>query len=166
MLLVKLKVLAEQLNKVRTFTLLRLGSLVQLLTIKTGSSVRLLNNGKSYMRRDTNYTNTRGFNLAASYGMGPVSLALGYTGTERTVTGGKAKADISSVTVDYSVAEGMVLFGEVNYFTFRTPAAHQGLAQGTSGSTFVSQVDYLDRQPATNKDNSGTAFVLGTRINF
>ena len=123
-------------------------------------------NGKSYMRRDTKYTNTRGFNLGVSYGMGPVSLALGYTGTERTVTDGKAKADISSFTVDYSVADGLAVFGEVNYFTFRSPTAHQALAAGTSGRSFVSSVDYLDRQPSTNKDNSGAAFVLGTRINF
>lgn len=117
------------------------------------------NRGKSYMRRDTKFTNTHGFNLGVSYGMGPVSFALGYTGTERKVTDGKAKADISSFTVDYSVADGLTLFGEVNYFKFKSPAAHQK-------ATIVPQVDYLDRMPSSNKNNSGTAFVLGTRINF
>ena len=146
---------AESLNPVKAW---QFGTLIDYQNYQFGAGY--FNNGKYYMRRSTNFTNTHGFNLAMSYGMGPVSLALGYTGTERTVTAGKAKADISSFTVDYSVADGLAVYGEASYFKFRAPDAH------IAGTNFVAATDYLDRQPATNKDNSGTAFVLGTRINF
>ena len=145
----------EYLNPVKAW---QFGTLVDYQNYQFGAGY--FNNGKSYMRRSTNFTNTHGFNLAMSYGMGPVSLALGYTGTERTVTAGKAKADISSFTVDYSVADGLAVYGEASYFKFRAPDAH------IAGTNFVPSTDYLDRQPSANKDNSGTAFVLGTRINF
>jgi predicted porin len=108
--------------------------------------------------------------MAMSYGMGPMSLALGYTGTERTVTSGKAKADISSFTVDYSVADGLAVYGEASYFKFRAPAAHIAATSTTAAANgsapFVPAVDYLDRQPSSNGNNNGTAFILGTRVNF
>jgi outer membrane protein OmpU len=135
------------------------GTLIDYENIEFGAGY--FNNGKSYMRRDTKYTNTHGFNLGISYGMGPVSLALGYTGTERTVTSGKAKADISSFTVDYSVADGLAFYGEASYFKFRAPDAHINLVAGYNANT-----DYLDAGSSSNKNNSGSAFVLGTRINF
>lgn len=131
------------------------------------------NNGKSYMRKytvdatgkatstPTNFTNTRGYNVGVAYGMGPVNLALGHTGTERTVTSGKAKADISSFSVDCSVADGLAVYGGISYFNFKSPAAHI-----YNTTNFVPSVDYLDAQPSSNKNNSGTAVVLGTRITF
>lgn len=123
-------------------------------------------NCKSYMRRSSKYTNTHGFNVAVGYGFGPMSLALGHTGTERKVTAGKAKADISSFTVDYAVADGLAVYGEATYFKFKAPASHIRLESGTNANQFQSTVDVLDRQPTTNKGNQGTAFVLGTRVNF
>ncbi len=143
------------LNSVKAW---QFGSLVDYENWQFGAGY--FNNGKSYMRRNTNFTNTHGYNLAVSYGMGPMSLALGYTGTERGVTSGKAKADISSFTVDYSVADGLAVYAEANYFKLRAPIAHINAVNTTP------TVDYLDRQPSSNKDNSGTAFILGTRVNF
>jgi len=150
-----------QLNPVKAW---QFGTLIDYENWQFGAGY--FNNGKSYMRRDTRYTNTHGFNLGVSYGMGPVSLALAYTGTERTVTSGKAKADISSFTVDYSVADGLAFYGEASYFKFRAPVDHINLASGTSGRAYVANTDYLDSNPSTSKGNQGSAFVLGTRINF
>lgn len=150
-----------QLNPVKAW---QFGTLIDYENWQFGAGY--FDNGKSYMRRDTKYTNTHGFNLGVSYGMGPVSLALGYTGTERTVTSGKAKADISSFTVDYSVADGLAFYGEASYFKFRAPVDHINLASGTSGRSYVANTDYLDSAPSTSKANQGSAFVLGTRINF
>jgi outer membrane protein OmpU len=158
-------VAGTQLNPVKAW---QFGSLIDYENWQFG--VGYFDNGKSYMRRNTKFTNTHGFNLAMSYGMGPMSLALGYTGTERTVTSGKAKADISSFTVDYSVADGLAVYGEASYFKFRAPVAHLTATSQTAGANgsaaFVPAVDYLDRQPSSNGNNNGTAFILGTRVNF
>lgn len=153
---------ADQGTQLHSVKAWQFGTLIDYENMQFGAGY--FDNGKSYMRRNSKYTNTHGFNLGVSYGMGPVSLALGYTGTERKVTSGKAKADISSFTVDYSVADGLAFYGEASYFKFRAPNDHINLATGANG--YNANTDYLDSDTSSNKNNSGSAFILGTRINF
>lgn len=144
-----------------------LGTLIDYQSWQFGGA--LFDNGRSYMRRNTHFTNTRGYNMAVGYGVGPASLALGYTGTERKVTQGKAKADIASFTVDYSLADGIAVYGEASYFKFRAPAAHirdRGAATDANPGGFNASTDFLDRMPSSNTNNQGSAFVLGTRVMF
>lgn len=136
----------------------QLGTLVDYNNWQIGGSY--FDNGKSGMPKSKNFTNTNGFNFAVGYGMGPTSVAVGYTQTERTVTSGKAKADMASITVDHSLAKGLVAFAEANYFSFKSPTAH-------ITSTELGTDNYpLDQRPSTNTDNHGTVFVLGTKVMF
>jgi hypothetical protein len=136
----------------------QLGTLVDYNNWQFGGSY--FDNGKSGMRKNTTHKNTNGFNFAVGYGMGPTSVAVGYTQTERRVTTGKAKADMASITVDHSLAKGLVAFAEANYFSFKAPTAHVNTAD------FTASTDVLDRRPPTNTDNHGSVFVLGTKVMF
>lgn len=136
----------------------QLGTLVDYNNWQFGAAY--FNNGKSGMRKNTSFKNTNGFNVAVGYGMGPTSVAVGYTQTERAVTSGKAKADMASITVDHSLAKGLVAFAEANYFSFKSPSAH------VSRSGVDTKLDVLDNRPTSNTDNHGSVFVLGTKVMF
>jgi len=136
----------------------QLGTLVDYNNWQFGAAY--FDNGKSGMQKGSGFKNTNGFNMGVGYGMGPTSVAVGYTQTERTVTAGKAKADMASITVDHSLAKGLVAFAEANYFSFKSPGAHIDRVDVDR------QLDVLDNRPTSNTDNHGSVFVLGTKVMF
>lgn len=110
-----------------------------------------------------NHTNTKGMNAGIGYDFARnANIGVGYTHAYRTVTGGKAKADIATLTLDYVVAPGWVAFAEVDHFKLRAPAATISTTSGpaTDGSDI-----YGDRD-ALNGNNHGTLVVLGTKVRF
>ncbi len=90
------------------------------------------------------------------------NVGVGYTHTDRKVIGGKAKADIATLTLDYVVAPGWVAFAEVDHFKLRAPA--QAIATATGLET--SGVDIYGERDGLNGNNHGTVVVIGTKLRF
>jgi hypothetical protein len=117
-------------------------------------------NGKSLVKKGTNWTNTKGFGVAAGYDFAHnMNASLGVTHTERKVTGGKAKGDVLVASVDYLVMPGLEAFFEVDQVTTKAPTAY------VTGAN-VSSADLYANYPTTNTNNHGTAFILGSRVRF
>jgi hypothetical protein len=102
------------------------------------------------------------YTLGAAYVQGPVGASLTYMKS----TQNKNTLNVVSLGVDYQVAPGLLPYAEVTYFTMKqknaytAPNAMNGVAVNPTGEqTQAGNV-------ATNFKNSGTAFILGTRINF
>lgn len=117
-------------------------------------------NGKSLVRKGTNWTNTKGFGVAAGYDFAHnMNASLGMTHTERKVTGGKAKGDVLVAAVDYLVMPGLEAFVEIDQVTTKAPSAY------VTSATVLS-TDLYANYPTTNGNNHGTAFILGSRVRF
>jgi len=117
-------------------------------------------NGKSLVKKGTNWTNTKGFGVAAGYDFAHnMNASLGMTHTERKVTGGKAKGDVLVAAVDYLVMPGLEAFVEIDNVTTKAPTAY------ITGAD-VSSTDLYANYPTTNTNNHGTAFILGSRVRF
>lgn len=123
-------------------------------------------NKKSLVRYNgtnmANHTNTKGVNAGIGYDFARnANIGVGYTHTYRTVTGGKAKADVAMLTLDYVVAPGWVAFAEVDHFKLRAPAATISSTDiATDGSDIYAERD------TRNGNNHGTVIVLGTKVRF
>ena len=88
-------------------------------------------------------------------------VSIGHTGSNRRVTGGYARGDVTSVGMDYDIAKGLVVYTSVDMFDFKSPKAYQ--AQSLLSTT---QYDYLDNSSLKNTNNRGALFVVGTKIRF
>ena len=109
------------------------------------------------------HTNTKGFDAAVGYDFAKnANVAVGYTQTSRKVTGGKAKADVAMVTLDYVVAPGWVAFAEVDHFTLKAPTA----TITDTANIVATGLDIFGDKSASNTSNHGTAVMLGTKIRF
>jgi hypothetical protein len=123
-------------------------------------------NKKSLMRSNlaaiSGSTNTQGVNAAVGYDFARnANVAVGYTHASRKVEGGKAKADVAMITMDYVVAPGWVAFAELDHFRLRAPNAAI-----TSANILQTGADLYGSVPTANKGNHGTVFVLGTKLRF
>ena len=123
-------------------------------------------NKKSLVRHNGvnigNHTNTKGVNAGIGYDFARnANIGVGYTHAYRTVTGGKAKADIATLTLDYVVAPGWVAFAEVDHFKLRAPAATI-----TSTDLTTDGSDIHAERDTRNGNNHGTAVILGTKVRF
>lgn len=118
--------------------------------------------GKAYMPTTTNWKNTTGMNVAVGYDFAHnANAAVGYTSTSRNVTSGKAKADITTATVDYVLAPGLVTYFEVDYFRLRAPTAHINTTVVNSSGLGI-----YEMVPTTNTNNHGFVAILGTKVRF
>ena len=119
---------------------------------------------KSYVRSSAQtlgHTNTKGMDAAVGYDFARnANVGIGHTHTYRKVTGGDAKADVTTVTVDYVMAPGWVAFAELDHFRLKAPASASTLA-GASGN-----FDIYANQSTGNTNNHGTVLVLGTKLRF
>ena len=126
------------------------------------------NNNRSRVRSNNLITrantNTRGVNAAVGYDFARnANIALGYTYADRKTEGGRAKADVTMLTMDYVVAPGWVAFAEVDYFDLRAPAA----AIADAGTNLLQTgVDIYSDSTVLNANNRGTAVILGTKLRF
>jgi hypothetical protein len=97
------------------------------------------------------------FDAAVGWSSGPVALSVGYLNGERNIGtnasngvagGGKAKANVYSLTADLRLADGLTIYGDLNYADMKDDAITDSV-DGTAKS-----------------QNKGTVFLLGTRVNF
>jgi hypothetical protein len=99
------------------------------------------------------------WNIGLGWSMGQWAVAVGYlngkrnngttTGTDRVANvETTSKADIYSLTADVRLADGLTVYGDLNYAKMNDGSI-QDNANGTARST-----------------NKGTVFLLGTRVNF
>ncbi len=102
----------------------RVGALVDFGDLRIAAGY--FNNNRSLVRSDhAHETAGQAYNGAISYRYGQHLWAIGYMGSERKVEGGKARADISSVTYEYALTKGVTLFLEGNYYQTKTPKAYK-----------------------------------------
>lgn len=93
-------------------------------------------------------------NAALGWSMGQFAVAVGYLNGERKtasvagVNKGKAKSDVYSITADMRLADGLTVYGDLNYAKMKDP-------------TITTEADGTSRA-----ENKGTVFLLGTRVNF
>ena len=89
------------------------------------------------------------FDAAIGWSYGPCSIAAGYLNGERNITDGKkATANIYSLTADMRIADGLTIYGDLNYADMKDDSI-------------------TDSVDGTNKSqNKGTVFLLGTRVTF
>lgn len=121
----------------------------------------MIDNQRSMLRRDETGDAGKAYNAGLSYTNGRHTVAVGYMGSTRKVLGGRAKANVGSLTYECALAPGWTVFGEANYFsTVNTDAymAKDDITAENRGNLFVS--------PKMNKRNSGGVFLLGTAIRF
>lgn len=120
----------------------------------------VVNNQRSMMRTDEVGNAGTAYNAALSYTMGRHTFAVGYFGSTRRVTEGRAKSNVGSLTYECQLAPGWSVFGEANYFKTTNTGAYleqAGIKDATSGRIYTSGLD---------KNNSGGVFLLGTSIRF
>lgn len=143
----------------------QLGTLVDYRNFQFGGTY--FDKGKSYIRGDRDETNTKGYGASVGYNLAVhTNIALGYTHTDRKVVNdGKAKADITTLTVDHVVTPGLVLFTEVDYMRLKTTPDQLVLARST-GAAALTAADIHDNYPASNKSNDATSLIVGTKIRF
>ncbi|MDC0349328.1 porin [Alphaproteobacteria bacterium] len=109
------------------------------------------------------HTNTKGIDAAVGYDFARnANVAIGHTHTYRKVTGGDAKADVTTVTLDYVMAPGWVAFAELDHFRLKAPAAAVATATGPS----TTGIDIYANRDGLNRNNHGTVLVLGTKLRF
>lgn len=143
----------------------QIGTLIDYRNFQFGASY--FDKGRSLMRTDrSKFRNTEGYNAAVGYNLAShTNVAVGYTHTERKVTAGRTKADVTTLTLDHVVVPGLVLFGEVDFMNLKTPQGHLNLASAT-GTSALSSTDLYDNYPSTNKNNRATVVMAGTKIRF
>ncbi len=100
------------------------------------------------------------YTLGAAYVQGPVGSSL----TWMKSTKNKNTLDLISLGLDYQVAPGLLPFAEVTYFKMKQKNSY-------NNSQYDNQSDSSTKYvPATNVaaayQNSGTAFILGTKLKF
>jgi len=124
-----------------------------------------LNNQSSLHRTNEVGDSGIAYNSALSYNTGPHTVALGYFGSKRKVTGGSAKANVGSATYEYSIAPGWTVFTEANYFKTTSTVAYLTDVGAQPDAKTAAGVGYLY---ATNntKNAGGGVFLLGTTLRF
>ncbi len=126
-----------------------------------------LNNGNSLTLKNGVETYGNAYNAAISYTLGRHYIAAGYMGSSRRVLGGKARADISSLTYEYKAAPGLTLFAEANYFDTRNTSQYYNTTVG--GEATVNEQYTAKRIHVSNalkKNNKGSVLMVGTSIRF
>ncbi len=138
----------------------QVGTLVDYNNWQLGASY--FDKGKAYMPINSHWTNTKGFNAGVGYDFAHnANFAVGYAHTYRKVTGGKARADIASATVEYVVAPGLVAYTELDYGRLRAPSAHI-----TSTAISSTGVNIYETVPTSNGNNTFKMLVIGTKVRF
>ena len=123
-----------------------------------------INNQKSGLLKTEQGNAGHAYNLAVGYDFGPHKIAIGYMGSRRKVLSGQTKADVGSITYERSIIAGLSLFAEANIFSLRGPKEHFGLYDPKDYDDNKDK-GYLFFSPH-NKNNSGSVFLLGTKIKF
>ena len=82
--------------------------------------------GKSAVRRGTPFTAPQGFNIGAGLTLGQFLFSVSYFRTWRDVEGGKATNDLVPLTVDYLLAPGCTIYGEVDFVVSKSTKEHTG----------------------------------------
>ncbi|MBI1954726.1 MAG: porin [Proteobacteria bacterium] len=150
----------------------QLGAIVGYKSAQFG--VGWLDNGKSRLPRDKAvtinkvsnalgdyYLGTAGqaWNVGASYSMGAYQFSAAYQKTSRkTDLTNKASSDIYGISVDVAALTGLAIYGEVDYVSMKTNQAAVNVYKGLSSGTKMN-----DRAVG---DNSGTVFIMGTKVSF
>jgi predicted porin len=130
-----------------------------------------MDNGKSRIpvgalkMKDFDYTGMHegnagsAWNFGGQYTYGPYQFALVYFQSNRkTDATSKATNDVVTASVDLAALQGLKFFGEVDFITSRTNDNAKAVRQA-----------YLDTEKKGDKaigNNSGTVFVLGTKLSF
>ncbi|PLX29698.1 MAG: hypothetical protein C0582_04000 [Alphaproteobacteria bacterium] len=122
-----------------------------------------MNNGKSLTRKDLSETYGDAVNAAISYALGRHYVAAGHMASWRKVEGGKAKANISSVTYEYKAAPGLTLFSEVNYFDTRNTSQYYNNAAATPKDRSENKQLFSG---GIRNNNKGAVLLVGTAIRF
>ena len=150
---------AENVRSAKSFLA---GLLVDFGDIQFGAGY--MNNGKSLVRKDLSETYGDAVNAAISYALGRHYVAAGHMASWRKVEGGKAKANISSVTYEYKAAPGLTLFSEVNYFNTRNTSQYYNAA---GNATQTSRGNNKRLFPGgIRENNKGAVVLVGTAIRF
>lgn len=101
----------------------------------------------------------KAWNVGTNYTHGAYQFGVAYHRTDRkTDATGKAKSDIVATTVDVLALPGLKFFGEFDILKTRTNANAMNVQQ-----------TYLNGKGQNDKaigNNTGTVFVLGTKISF
>ncbi len=119
-------------------------------------------NNNSLMRVGSKWSNTSGYDLGLAYDISHnMNASVGLKHTERKVTGGKAKGDMLVLSMDYTIASGLVAFVEIDQISSKAPSAYiNGVVPGQTGA------DLYAGKPKINKNNHGTLAIVGTKIRF
>lgn len=130
-----------------------------------------LNNGKSRLPKSSEYTkygleNFEGFlvnkdgdagqawNVGMKYSLGKSDIAVVYHNLTRDVTKNeKTKGDVVSLTVDYALHPGFIIFGEFNYISM-------------TSSDFACKAFNKVGEDAAVKSQDASVFVVGAKVNF
>lgn len=89
-------------------------------------AVGYFNWGKSAVRRGTPFTAPQGVNVGAGITVGQFLFSAAYFRTWRNVEGGKATNDLVPLTVDYLIAPGCTIYGEVDFVVSKSTKEHTG----------------------------------------
>ncbi|MAP24166.1 MAG: hypothetical protein CMM87_01355 [Rickettsiales bacterium] len=150
---------AENVRSAKSFLA---GLLVDFGDIQFGAGY--MNNGKSLVRKDLSETYGDAVNAAVSYALGRHYVAAGHMASWRKVEGGKAKANISSVTYEYKAAPGLTLFSEVNYFNTRNTSQYYNAAGNATQTTRGNNKRIFPG--GIRENNKGAVVLFGTAIRY
>lgn len=101
------------------------------------------------------------WNMGASYTLGAYQFAGAYQRTDhKTDAKNGAGSDIYSATVDFAALQGLKVYGEVDYVRMNT---NDKVLATSKAITTSSSLKNADKQ--INK-NSGTVFIVGTKLSF
>jgi hypothetical protein len=139
----------------------QLGLIIDFGDIQLGAGY--LDNGKSLTRKDVSETFGDAYNAAISYTLGRHYIAAGHMLSSRKVVGGKAKANISSLTYEYKAAPGLTVFSEFDYFDTRNTSQYYNSVPNTSNDQMNAKRVHVI---GLKKNNKGGVLMFGTSIRF
>lgn len=121
--------------------------------------------GKSIYAKTITDTNNVGlkagyfYTAGVAYVQGPIGTSVTYFHSDKN----KNKMDVVSLGMDYQLAPGLLPYAEVTYFTMKQKNRYSaGLPASVNGGGSAATITKLD----ADLKNKGTAFILGTKINF